>query len=158
MGQEEITYLTANYNNGRYFHDMISSLEVQTDPNWFCLVCDDASADDSYALIEQRIAVSPVRDRIRLFRNEVNLGYPGTLKRLLTFVETDIVQFLDPDDALMPDATEWFLKIYHDRPGVSFLHAKLIRMDASLTVAKDTIGSPPPSAWMMASSRPLTTV
>jgi glycosyltransferase involved in cell wall biosynthesis len=136
-----MTYLVANYNNGRYFKDLLASLEAQTDPNWRCLICDDASTDDSFSLIKAHIESSPVRDRIRLFRNDHNLGYGGTLKKLLTHVETDIVQFCDPDDALLPETTEAVLQAYRQHPGIAFLHAKLIAMDAAMQRPTETMGT-----------------
>ncbi|MEW5917941.1 MAG: glycosyltransferase family 2 protein [Gemmatimonadota bacterium] len=127
-----MTYLVANYNNGRYFGDVLASLEVQTDSRWRCLICDDASTDGSLAFVETRMRSSSAQERIRLLRNERNLGYAGTLKKLLAHAETDIVAILDADDALMPRATEMILQAYAQDPGAAFVYSKHADLDAAL--------------------------
>jgi glycosyltransferase involved in cell wall biosynthesis len=132
MGTERMTYLVANYNNGRYFRGLLASLEAQTDPNWRCLICDDASTDDSMIWISTLLDACPVKDRFRVFQNERNQGYTGTLKRLLANAETDIVALLDADDALMPEATEAVLSAYRQDARIAFVHSRHADMDASL--------------------------
>jgi len=50
----QITYLLANYNNGRHIRDCLDSLQAQTDPNWLCLIADDASTDGSLNLLKKQ--------------------------------------------------------------------------------------------------------
>lgn len=129
---EQITYLVANYNNGKYFKDLLASLEQQTDPNWLCLVYDDASTDPSTTMIEAQLAQSPVKNKIRLLINERNIGYIGALKKLIAHAITDIVGILDADDALMPEATEEVLWTYSKDSKIGFVYSKHAIMDASL--------------------------
>jgi glycosyltransferase involved in cell wall biosynthesis len=115
---EQITYLVANYNNGKYIKECLDSLNKQTDPNWLAIVCDDQSTDDSLAIIQPLL-----RDKIRLIQNEVNRGYIGALKRLIAVATTDIVGILDPDDMLMPQATETILRAYAQHPESGFIYS-----------------------------------
>lgn len=129
---EELTYLVANRNHGRYFADLLASLEAQTDRRWQCVVADDASTDDSPAVIAACLARSPTGGRIRLVVNEHRLGYTGTLKRLLPEADTDIVGILDADDALMPEATAALLAAYREHPAAGLVHARHADYDAAL--------------------------
>ncbi len=129
---EAVTYLVAQRHHGRYFGDLLASLEAQTDPRWFCLVCDDGSTDDSAAVIRARVAASPARERLRLLVNAENLGKPATLRRLMAETETDIVAILDGDDALMPEATAALLAAYAADPDAAFVHARHADYDAAL--------------------------
>lgn len=124
---EKITYLIANYNNGRYIADCLASLNAQTDPNWQCLIADDHSSDDSLERIRGLLS-----EKISLLINEVNLGYIGTLKQLIAQAGTDIVAILDPDDALAPEATEALLKVFRTRPETGFVYSKYATYDAEL--------------------------
>ena len=74
---EKITYLVANYNNGKYIKDCIDSLNVQTNPNWLCIIIDDKSTDNSLEIIPPLL-----NHQIALFTNDHNLGYIGTLNKV----------------------------------------------------------------------------
>ena len=124
---EKITYLIANYNNGRYIADCLASLTAQTDPNWQCLIVDDHSSDDSLERIRELL-----NEKITLLVNDVNLGYIGTLKKLIEHAGTDIVAILDPDDALAPESTEALLKIFQAHPETGFVYSKYATYDAEL--------------------------
>ncbi len=113
----QITYLLANYNNGQYISDCIRSLQAQTNPHWQCLIIDDQSSDSSLEIIQPFLCA-----KIRLLRNEQNLGYIRTLIHLIENATTDIVGILDPDDALYPEATEFILKAYQENPETGFVY------------------------------------
>ena len=107
-----MTYLVANYNNSAYIGDCLDSLQAQTGHNWRCLICDDCSTDGSPDKIRMLLASMERRDQVRLICNERNLGYVGTLRRLVDEAATDLVGILDPDDALEPEATVAVLAVY----------------------------------------------
>jgi GT2 family glycosyltransferase len=123
----KITYLVANYNNGRYIKDCIESLHAQSSTAWHCLIGDDKSTDDSLALIQPWLS-----DNVELITNEENLGKSRTLARLIDHVSTDIVGILDPDDALYPDATAAVLQAYAEAPHVGFVYTNFARYSADL--------------------------
>jgi glycosyltransferase involved in cell wall biosynthesis len=114
--KEQITYLVANYNNGKYIKECLDSLNRQTNPHWLAIVCDDKSTDDSLAIIQPLLS-----DKIRLIQNEANRGYIGALKRLIANATTDIVGILDADDMLLPQATEAILRAYAQHPESGFI-------------------------------------
>lgn len=131
----KITYLVANYNQSRYIKECIKSLEKQTSDRWLCIICDDASNDDSVDVI-----INNLNQNIKLVRNNINLGYIETLERLILEAETDIVGFLDSDDALFPDATEAILDIYDKNRNAEFVHARLQLFDETLKISRGTLG------------------
>lgn len=124
----KITYLVANYNNRKYIKDCIDSLQAQTSPDWYCLIADDKSTDDSLAILQPLLS-----DRIKLIENEENLGYTHTLIKLIDHAPTDIVGILDPDDALEPEATELVLKAYREHPDLGFVYTNYYNFDEGLT-------------------------
>ena len=132
---EKITYLVANYNCSKYIKECIESLEKQTSNRWLCIICDDASNDNSVDVI-----TSHLNKNIKLIRNNINLGYIETLERLIQEAETDIVGFLDGDDALFPEATKAMLGIYDKIRNAEFVHARSQLFDETLTISKNTLG------------------
>lgn len=125
---EKITYLVANYNNGNYIDDCIASLHNQTSPHWQCIICDDKSKDDSLARIRPLL-----NEKVCLLTNEQNIGYTGTVTKLIAHAKTDIVGILDPDDALEPAATAAVLQAYQEHPQVGFVYTNFTFYNEALT-------------------------
>lgn len=122
-----ITYLVANYNNGRFIKDCIESLHAQTNPAWHCLIADDGSTDDSLALIQPWLS-----NKVELIINDKNLGKSCTLARLIDHVPSSVVGILDPDDALYLEATAAVLAAYRSAPQVGFVYTNFARYSADL--------------------------
>jgi glycosyltransferase involved in cell wall biosynthesis len=125
---ERITFLIASYNLGTYVGECLASLQQQTNPNWLALVVDDASTDDSVATIARLM-----EPRVRLVVNERNLGYVGTLKRLIAEASTDIVAILDADDTVSADATQRLLDVYAANADAGFVYSRFASYDSTLT-------------------------
>ena len=135
-GGERITYLIANHNLAAYVGDCLESLQRQSNPNWLAVVIDDASTDDSVATIAR------FRDpRVRLLVNERNLGYVGTLRRLITEASTDIVAILDADDTLSPDATRRLLDVYEADANAGFVYSRFATYDSTLKTRERVDGA-----------------
>ncbi len=129
---EQITFLIANYNNGKYLDDCIDTLLNQTDTNWRAIILDDCSPDNS----DQYYAKYRNESRISFYYNQYNLGYIGSLKRLIDLAETEIVAILDPDDALELTAVEKFRHAYKDNPGCGFVYSNFWFCDENLNIKR----------------------
>ena len=124
----KITYLVANYNNGKYIPDCIDSLRQQTNPNWLCFIADDGSTDNSLEIIK------PLLNRkIHILENIKNTGYIKTLQQLIKNAQTEIVGILDADDALSPDATERILNAYVSNPTIGFVYSNYALFNEDLS-------------------------
>jgi glycosyltransferase involved in cell wall biosynthesis len=142
MSTESITLLLANYNNGQYLRECLDSVLAQTSARWQCIVLDDASTDDS----REVYAEYGDEPRIRIEHNPENLGYIGTLQRLIAKAETDIVGLLDPDDALSEEAVETILAAYEANPEAGFVYSNFWYCDAKLQPLRHGFCHPiPPS-------------
>jgi glycosyltransferase involved in cell wall biosynthesis len=137
---ERITYLIANHNRGPFVAACLESVRRQTSGSWLAIVADDASTDASLS------AIAPFLDeRIRLVINPRNVGYIGTLKRLIAEAETDIVAILDADDAISADATERLLAAYANDASAEFVYSRYAAYDATLTRQGAVYGSAIPA-------------
>lgn len=125
---EKITYLVTNYNNEKYIDDCIQSIVNQKNPNWNCLIVDDASQDKSIEYVEPYLS-----DRIRLIKNNANLGQIKSLNILIDSANTDIVCIIDSDDALDPSATNEVIKAFNTSSRVGFVYSNCIEYDESLS-------------------------
>jgi len=132
---EKITYLIANHDHSKYIRTCIESLNKQTSDRWLCIICDDASNDNSVEIISAYL-----NENVNLIRNDKNFGYIETLKRLIREADTNIVGILDADDALFPEATTSMLDIYDKNKRAEFVHSRLRLFDETLTMPKGTLG------------------
>jgi hypothetical protein len=88
-----------NYNYARYLGRTIRSVLEQTHSDFEIVVSDNASTDESIAVVE-----SFRDDRIRWSRNRCNVGFAGNLDRAVRPAVGDYLMLLSSDDLMRPDA------------------------------------------------------
>ena len=109
--------LIANYNNGKYLMDAINSVRQQTYTNWEIIIVDDCSTDNSRE-VYQALEQDP---QIRIYHNEQNRGCGYTKRRCAELAQGELCGFLDPDDALLPEALEVMVKAHVEHPEASLI-------------------------------------
>ncbi len=93
----KVTVFIPVYNREDYISDAIDSVLTQSFSDFELLLIDDGSTDRSLELIES------YRDpRIRVERNESNLGIPRTRNRGLELARGEYIALLDSDDRAYP--------------------------------------------------------
>lgn len=115
--------LIANYNNGRYLQEAIDSVLEQTYKNWEVVLVDDKSTDNSFEIYEKYKADS----RFHIYYNEENKGCGYTKRRCAELAHGELCGFLDPDDALMPNALEVMVKAHAEHPECSLIYSTCYR-------------------------------
>ena len=128
---EEITYLVANFNCAAYVAECLQSLDRQDLKRWRCIICDDCSTDESVSVIERCLAQCVNSARVTFIRNETNIGYIETLRRMLAMATTDIVGILDADDFLEPAATRLVMAKYEEAASVRFVYSRYRTVDVA---------------------------
>lgn len=89
------------YNRKAYIGDAIDSLLCQSYENIEIIVVDDCSTDDGLSVVEG------YRDtKIRLIKNEKNMGISYTRTRGLKEAKGEYIALLDSDDIAMPNRIE----------------------------------------------------
>lgn len=89
------------YNDARFVEAALDSALAQSYRNIEVVVIDDASTDNSAAIVE---AVRHRDPRVRLLRHPVNRGLPAARNTGLRVAEGYAVAFLDSDDLLLADS------------------------------------------------------
>ena len=99
----EISVIVTNYNYGRFIGRCIRSILNQDidSKNYEVIVVDDSSTDDSWEILKT------FEGKIRLFRNETNLGLAATSNQGIINANGRYVVRIDSDDYVHPD----FLKV-----------------------------------------------
>ena len=99
MNNLKFSILIPTYNGENFIEETIKSILMQSFQNFEIIVQDDASRDKTIEKIE-----SLNDGRIKIYKNEKNLGYPGNIGNLSQKGEGDIVYLMGQDDILGQDA------------------------------------------------------
>ena len=91
------------YNREKYVAKSIESVLNQTYTNFEFLICDDGSKDSTWSILERYQAKD---NRIKLLKNEKNLGIANTRNKLVENVKGKYLAILDSDDLWVRDKLE----------------------------------------------------
>ncbi len=97
MNKPCLTVLMPAYNAEKFLGEAIESILNQTLINFEFLIIDDASTDSSGEVIN-----SYTDSRIRLVKNEENLGISATLNKGIEMASTELIARMDADDISYP--------------------------------------------------------
>ncbi|MCI4675903.1 glycosyltransferase [Candidatus Mycolicibacterium alkanivorans] len=121
------------YNSVDTIERCIESVLAQTYPNFECLVIDDHSVDGTAE------AVAAFTDpRVRLVRNDTNLGMIGNHNKCLRIARGDLIQFVGGDDWLLPQCLESLVPAF-ESPNVGMAFARR-RVETTNTWWKEHYG------------------
>jgi Glycosyl transferase family 2 len=112
----KVTVLLAVHNGEPYIGEAVGSVLEQTFTSFELLVVDDASTDDTIGIVE-RFGDA----RIRILRNERNLGQVPSLNRGLADARGEYVARIDADDACLPTRLERQVEILDAEPRVGLV-------------------------------------
>lgn len=93
-----ITVLMAVHNGAATVREAIDSILAQTWSDFEFLIVDDASTDDTPAIL--RALADP---RVRVVRNDANLGLTRSLNRGLDLAQGRLIARMDADDQALPE-------------------------------------------------------
>ena len=96
------------YNVEKYIGECLDSILAQTFTDFEVIVVDDASTDNSCAIVESYIENHKEgMDKIKLLRSKINSGIPGIPRNIgIRFATGEYLMFVDSDDVLTPTALE----------------------------------------------------
>lgn len=100
MKGADLSVLMANYNHGRFLAESLQAIEDQAYPLREIIILDDASTDDSMAILrefQKRLC------NVTLIRNERNMGVVHAADTLLSLASKGYVYFAAADDRVLPE-------------------------------------------------------
>ncbi len=136
-----VSVIMPSYQAEEYIRDAVSSVISQTYESWELIIVDDASEDGTFAIASEMAEKEP---RIRLFRNDTNLGSAGARNRAIEAAKGKLLAFLDSDDLWDPAFLERqvdFLQT-HDCFGVTAGYRRLYQGSTTDFVPPKKIDAP----------------
>lgn len=110
-----VSIVMGAYNGEKYLRQQLDSILQQTYQHFELVVVDDASTDDTLAILEEYAALD---DRIHVFPAENNLGFIANFERGIRLAKGEFIALADQDDIFRSDKIEVLintLKAYPER-------------------------------------------
>jgi glycosyltransferase EpsE len=99
----QVSVLMPSYNSEAFIAETIESILRQTFKDFELIICDDQSTDSTWQIINKYAADF---SKIRVFRNEVNVGIAANRNKLLSLAQGKYAAFHDNDDLSLPNRLE----------------------------------------------------
>jgi len=123
----DITVIIANYAARALLEDCLDSIYKSPPSRTFeVIVMDDASPDDSAAMVRERFP------QVRLYVNPVNMGYARSNNFAIARAAGRFVYLLNSDAMLLPGALDALAAFLEEHPGVGAAGSMLYNGDMSV--------------------------
>lgn len=124
MSLPKISVILTSFNHAKYLREAIDSVLSQTFSDFELIIWDDASADDSWAIIQ-----SYKDSRIKAYKNDKQRrGIYGINKAISDIARGEYIAIHHSDDVWMPEKLERQINYLSNHPevGAAFTWAKII--------------------------------
>ncbi len=117
----KISVALCTYNGEQFLGRQLESIRQQNKLPNELIVCDDASTDDTVAILKSFAAL--VSFPVRIHRNEQNVGFVANFERAIRLCEGDLIVLSDQDDIWYPNRLECSLQTFVSHPDVGLVFA-----------------------------------
>jgi len=135
MSAPSISVALCTHNGARYVGEQVATILRQTVPVSQIVLSDDASTDDTVAIVEAAVAGSGVE--LVVLRNEPALGVVANFEQATAACTGDLIALSDQDDVWHDDKLERILAAFG--PGVLLVHSDATLVDGDLVPLPSTL-------------------
>lgn len=132
-----VSIVLPTYNGSRYIKSSIQSCLDQTYQNWELILVDDASTDETPAILS---AFAADDTRIHIIRNPQNARLPGALNIGFAHARGDYFTWTSDDNLYRPTALAELVQFLDARPDIDMVYSDCMVIDETGT---------PISPWLM---------
>jgi len=122
-----VSVLMTVYNGERYLRSALDSILCQTYTHFELLVTDDGSQDGTWELLAGLAATD---SRVRLFRNQLNLGVPRSMNSLFSLASGAYITRHDADDVSCPERFARQVDFLNDHLTIGVIGTRVQLVDA----------------------------
>lgn len=134
MTMPKVTIAIPTFNGEKYLEECLKSVLSQTFRNFEVLIIDDHSTDGTL-IIAQEFAKQD--SRIRVLRNENNLGLVGNWNRCVKLSKGEWIKFVFQDDLIAPECLERMLHAARPDSSLVFCHRDFIFEEGTTQSTRD---------------------
>ena len=117
MYPPKVSVVIPTYNYARYLDEAIESVLSQTFTDFELIIVDNASTDNTDAVVEKYLSDS----RVSYYKNETDIGLGKNFDKALSYARGEYIKFLNADDKFHPELLEKFVRVMEENPGVSLV-------------------------------------
>ena len=128
MPTPQITTVIPTFRRPAWLKRAVESVLAQTFTDFRILICDNASGDETEALVTDYMRGD---GRITYVKNSENVGPVNNMRQGVERVTTPYYSLLNDDDFLLPDFFERTLSQFRSHPQAGFVCAKTMVIDLS---------------------------
>jgi glycosyltransferase involved in cell wall biosynthesis len=127
-----ISILVCTYNGARFLEEQIDSLLNQTYPNIEIIISDDASTDETPAILAKYQHLK----NVKLYLHKENIGVTKNFETTASLAKGDYIAFSDQDDIWLP---EKIAKLYAAIDGYSLVYSDSKMIDENGNNLKENL-------------------
>ena len=137
----EVSVALCTRNGARYLPEQVRSICAQEPPPREIVLSDDASTDDTLAVVRDTLAGCGMADRIalRVFSNSPPLGVTRNFEQAVRACSHDLVALCDQDDVWHPGRLARMVAQFEARPDLLLLHTDARLVDGDLKPLGSTL-------------------
>lgn len=128
MSDPGVSVIMSVFNSEKYLGEAVESILNQTHRDFEFIIVDDCSTDGSPDILNEYTRKDP---RIRLLKNEKNLGLTKSLNRAISQAKGKYIARMDSDDAALEDRLARQVEFMEYHPDVVLLGTAFYEIDAS---------------------------
>jgi glycosyltransferase involved in cell wall biosynthesis len=114
------------FNGEKYISEAIESILSQTYEDFELIISDNASSDKTQTICREYAGRD---DRIRYYRNKINLGGPENYNRTFKLSTGEYFKWAAYDDVLAPEYLRKCVKVLDSDPSLILCHSRVVRID-----------------------------
>lgn len=118
--EDLVSICIPTYNNEGYIKNTVLSILRQTYQKIQVIIVDDCSKDSTVEIVEK---IRKKDDRIKLYKNEQNLGMVGNWNKCLSLAEGEFVKLICADDMIDKNAIEKEVAAMQQHPSVNLVES-----------------------------------
>lgn len=112
-----VTFALFSHNHERFVSEAIRGALSQTYSPLEIIISDDCSTDRTFEIIQTEVARYSGRHIIRVHRNDFNLGFGGSINRVMERVRSRLIVVASADDVSLPNRVELLYQSYQASDG-----------------------------------------
>ena len=113
MKQTTVSILMGAYNAERYIVDSIESVLQSNYKDWELIIVDDYSTDNTFEILQHYALIDT---RIRIFKNEKNLGDYPNRNKTASYAVGKYLKYLDSDDVIYKYSLDYMVEAMEKHP------------------------------------------
>lgn len=128
-----VSVALCTHNGARYIEAQVRSILEQSLPVQQIVVSDDASTDDTVAIVERLVAESSAPPKLTVLRNATALGVTGNFQQAADACTGDFIVLCDQDDVWRSDRVAVAVDLMLSEPALLLTHsdARLVDGDGA---------------------------